>query len=385
MKLRAFILGLFFFAILVPVSVLQAQQDQDGDAILDGNDHCPTYYDDKSPDGCPPGDWDNDAVDNSADVCPDVTGDPRNGGCPAAAPPAEQQPPPAQGSQDLDGDGIPGVGNPGDPDACPFESGRGDQFGGRNGANGCPVDSDADGTVDGLDQCPFVAGGVPPCAAAPTTNATVAPAVVATRPAASTAAPSVQRAALPTSGACVLATAGTDTVNVRQEPNANAAIVNRLTPDDILPVLNVTEIDGETWYQVQGGWVAERVARLGGDCSTLGQAQPPASNFDLTEVLADCPELLRDAQQLPVHLQLDVSYPRTVAPCDYLQTLLTDLLFPVEPEQLAQANTDAILADCPQFMPALVGFMARYQSVAANGWSILNGVMTPTAGASLTG
>lgn len=98
--------------------------DTDGDGIMDPADDCPLLYGYEETNGCP--DIDNDCVTDSLDRCPELAGLLELKGCP-----------------DWDGDGIP------DPDdECPDEMGLPEH-------GGCPLlDTDCDGIIDQLDDCP---------------------------------------------------------------------------------------------------------------------------------------------------------------------------------------------------------------------------------------
>ena len=76
---------------------------------------------------------------------------------------------------------------------------------------------------------------------------------------------------LPSSGPCVLATAGSVNVNVRQMPSLDGPQVGALTPQQIVSVVG-RNADG-FWFQIEDGglrgWVAGSVTRLGGDCTSL--------------------------------------------------------------------------------------------------------------------
>lgn len=103
--------------------------DSDGDGIADYVDDCPTIAGLSTLKGCP--DKDGDGIADKDDECPDVAGIKQLQGCP-----------------DSDGDGIADK-----ADKC-ADTPKGwivDK-------DGCPVDTDDDGIVDGEDACPTVAG-----------------------------------------------------------------------------------------------------------------------------------------------------------------------------------------------------------------------------------
>ncbi len=117
-----------------------ADNDRDGDGILDGADQCPTEPEDldsfEDVNGCPDPDNDADTILDVADKCPlepeDVDSFEDDNGCP---------------DPDNDADGVPDV-----SDKCPLQAGPEE-----NG--GCPdPDRDGDGVVDRVDACPDQAG-----------------------------------------------------------------------------------------------------------------------------------------------------------------------------------------------------------------------------------
>jgi OmpA-OmpF porin, OOP family len=158
--------------------VVPANQDQDGDGIIDRLDACVTVPgvadEDPKKNGCPP-DRDNDGIYDVSDACIDVPGvasdDPKKNGCPPdrdndgiydasdACPdePGERNEDPKKNGcpPDRDGDGIPDA-----KDACPDVPGE------RNEdplKNGCPADRDGDGVYDTVDKCIDIPGlKVPP-------------------------------------------------------------------------------------------------------------------------------------------------------------------------------------------------------------------------------
>jgi len=119
---------------------LRLPPDHDGDAVVDGDDHCPTepagIHPDPARPGCPRRDADGDGVFDADDRCPVL--------------PAGLAPNPDQlGCPDPDGDGD---GLPDHQDRCPSVP-----FGARpdRARPGCPeADTDGDGLPDSIDHCP---------------------------------------------------------------------------------------------------------------------------------------------------------------------------------------------------------------------------------------
>jgi len=116
-----------------------AENDADGDGLLDDADQCVNEPEDADgfmdDDGCPEADNDNDGVADAADNC-------------------DSEPEDADGFQD--DDGCPDPDNDGDgladgSDGCPNEAEDVDAF---KDEDGCPdPDNDGDGVLDGADQC----------------------------------------------------------------------------------------------------------------------------------------------------------------------------------------------------------------------------------------
>ncbi len=180
------------------------------------------------------GDPDGDGVFDAKDHCPTVPGPSTNNGCPL--PQVNNQPtaqPPLHPPGDSDGDGTLD-----EKDQCPLD-------GGPDWNNGCPTDQTAPPQPE----------------------------------------PQVVLPTMPTSGACVIATAGQARVNLRAMPTTTAEIIGVLNPADTYPVFAAfTNADG-IWYLVKNGWAAGRVLRTGGLCDTL-----PAVDFgDVLLNFADAP------------------------------------------------------------------------------------------------
>jgi hypothetical protein len=84
---------------------------------------------------------------------------------------------------------------------------------------------------------------------------------------------------LPTSGVCVLATVSTTSVNIRQAPNLNAAILGQLPFNATATVLG--RLADASWYYVNyngiTGWVSATVVRTGGNCTVLPTVVAPTN------------------------------------------------------------------------------------------------------------
>lgn len=81
----------------------------------------------------------------------------------------------------------------------------------------------------------------------------------------------IELIALPTTGACVLATRSAGNVNVRQDPLPDAPILTTISYTQSYPVIGKNS--DSSWYQINygsgTGWVAGSVTRRGGDCSAV--------------------------------------------------------------------------------------------------------------------
>ena len=89
---------------------------------------------------------------------------------------------------------------------------------------------------------------------------------------------------LPTTGACVIATAGAGSVNVRSGPGLNFSIITVLPYTTFATVLG--RLADSSWYNIDFngtiGWVSGTVVRLGGDCSTVPTVTPPPPSATAT-------------------------------------------------------------------------------------------------------
>lgn len=216
-------------------------------------------------------------------------------------------------SDDPDGDGLPNS-----VDECDNEAGPRSNM-------GCPVrdnnptapratdipppDSDGDGTADPLDRCPneFGDGANGGCPENSSTNTS------------SPAATPVQLLAAPTTVDCVVSSASTSPVNIREFPNVEADIVGVVSPNEWLEILGRFDYENVyfsqngmgngippltilfdpdqaeyvVWYLVQdsdspaSGWVAAALLRFGGDCSEWVDVNPNVDGIFLDLKYAD--------------------------------------------------------------------------------------------------
>ncbi len=340
-------------------------------------------------------DSDGDGIPDNQDECPDRAGQ-SNFGCPLGTPelsgPATEEPaPPPQQCPDPDGDGIPGDETCG-TDRCPFISGVGSRYGGVDGQDGCPVDSDQDGTNDGNDQCPFQAG---PAAnnGCPTGDTNQQDPGQGQQQE-----PEPQMPALPDGNICYVAPAGEYDVNKRAEPTTDAQIVDGLLFTNYYAPVAQTIVDGTVWFQFDdGAFASGAVLRSNAACANLptlpqddGTSQTEApqdeapqadgttlapGNLDLSDSLSNCSALTSDAQALPITAQFNIQLANE--PCAYAEGLLSQVVFGTDQSPLSDANEDAIMEECPQFMPAILNFMDTMQQVNPDAWQILDSVMTP--------
>lgn len=351
---------------------VEASTDSDKDGVPDSVDACPQVPS-PSRNGCP--DTDGDGITDNADKCPQQAAPNTQDGCPPAV--------------DSDGDTVPD-----NTDVCPQEKGLVEW-------GGC-ADVDNDGLTTQYDYCPTVFG--------PRENngcpvATTVPSIT-----------------MPTSGPCVLATLE-GSVNVRPAPNTNNEPLTQIVANTLYNVLGLSQQSDGIWYQINGGWVSGAVVRTGGNCSQVSDTTPntttqptdPDTDFDglldsqdqcpvepgpienggcpvvedttlsvfpsdvdLTTPLAGCPELATDAINLPIFVQLEIASGKLFDPCTYVQDFIAGLVFGgEEAPPLSDENAQAILENCPEVLPALLGAMDRLQALNTNAWQILDGVMTP--------
>ena len=148
------------------------------------------------------------------------------------------------------------------------------------GGNFNPGDPDGDGIPNGIDLCPDQGGPSSNSGCPPGVSPDVQPATGSE--AAPPPQPSVNLPTMPSTGDCVLATRGTEGVNIRAEPSTNAEIVGVLDPQMLYPVIAQLDNSEGMWDRIAEGWVARSVVRQGGDCDLLPQIdEPGAADTDL--------------------------------------------------------------------------------------------------------
>ena len=298
----------------------QGCPDSDGDGVPDNIDACPNEYGPADNSGCPAAvvDSDGDGVPDLQDACPNEYGTVENGGCPApftvptdgpcAIAPYGQQAVNVRSTPAIEENNIVGTLYPGQlyyvvgkttksdgpwwQIANGWVSGSAVQYGGYNCGTipetgpVVPVDTDGDGLADPQDACPYEFG--------PVEN-----------------------------GGCPVP-ADTDGDGLADPQDA--------CPYEVGPVNNngcpvPADTDGDGLADPQDACPFEAGPLTNNGCPEIGVTANP-STVDLAPVLAACPQLVPDAQALPIHVQLYLAYgspPEDT--CNYLQGLLEDLVF----------------------------------------------------------
>jgi hypothetical protein len=276
--------------------------------------------------------------------------------------------PPGQPA-DSDGDGLPDT-----RDNCPTVAGSLE-----NG--GCPLsappaaDADGDGLPDSADVCPNETG-------VPENNGC---------PIVPTAVPEVVLPPLPADGVCSLATLDAAPVNVRQLPSTDSAIVGSLDPLSIYPVIGRNA--DNSWLQISSGWVAAFVARQGGDCTAVPQADGTSNTFLAGEIipaqigllvpavqkvreasarLQNCPALFPTVDGLPTFLTLYIV--GEPDPCAFAEAELGDLFLAAQPDPMASLEGDYlewVNNLCPDQLGSIYDFVSllnRIQNRSPEVW-----------------
>lgn len=124
--------------------------DRDGDGIPDKHDNCPDEPGLPAFQGCP--DSDGDGVPDHEDFCPDIPGPKENNGCPLEEPEPEPEPEPIP-EPEPEPEPIPEPEPEPEPEPAPVPAPE-------PVANTDPrfMDSDGDGIMDHIDECPYEAG-----------------------------------------------------------------------------------------------------------------------------------------------------------------------------------------------------------------------------------
>lgn len=132
--------------------------------------------------------------------------------------------------------------------------------------------------------CLETASGAIPCPAIPgsgSSGGVTAPTAIPTQ---QVVVPTFQPVEIPPTGACQVASLQGQTINVRQGPGLDFAIVGRLQPNATALVFG--RLADNSWYQVNVsgvlGWVSSTVVRIGGLCNGVPVLQPPTPVATLT-------------------------------------------------------------------------------------------------------
>lgn len=95
---------------------------------------------------------------------------------------------------------------------------------------------------------------------------------------------------IPADGACQVATSARGTVNIREGPGLDFAVVSTLRSTVTIPVIG--RLADNSWYQVNNGgllgWVSTNVIRIGGQCGGVAIVVPPTA-IPLTTTLTFTP------------------------------------------------------------------------------------------------
>lgn len=214
----------------------------------------------------------------------------------------------AQDGGDSDGDGViddldecPDVPGPAENYGCPWPDSDGDGIPDKddncprepgppyNGGCPNPGDQDGDGTPDGFDECPLDGGpawnaGCPE-GTTPGGDPTLPP-------------PSIT---IPSDGPCKAGVTGRVPVNIRAQPSTDAQIVGVLNPGSTVPILGSTQGVGGVWYRIAQGWIASWAVTGGGQCGFLdfpdpdgdpGEPLPPQRWTGISVGSAVCPDFI---------------------------------------------------------------------------------------------
>lgn len=124
--------------------------------------------------------------------------------------------------------------------------------------------------------CLETASGTIPCPATPGSGSTP-PTTIPTQVIVVPVTPTFRPVEIPPNGACQVASLQGQTINVRQGPSLDFAIISRLQPTTTALVFG--RLPDNSWYQVNVngilGWVSATVVRIGGICNGVPVVQPP--------------------------------------------------------------------------------------------------------------
>lgn len=77
---------------------------------------------------------------------------------------------------------------------------------------------------------------------------------------------------------------GTNNLRVRTEPSYDASIVGYLTEGTVLTIIELKEVDGETWAKIADGWVSMEYVKLDGETEEPEETQPTEPEVTEPEV-----------------------------------------------------------------------------------------------------
>ena len=106
---------------------------------------------------------------------------------------------------------------------------------------------------------------------------------------------------LPFNGPCVVATSGTQSVNIRSGAGETFPVVGQLQPNQTATVIQ--QAPGFAWYQISVngtiGWVAKFVVREGGNCAGIRVATAPPPLPPAQPTVSEPPALVPSATSQP--------------------------------------------------------------------------------------
>ncbi|MBE2271222.1 MAG: SH3 domain-containing protein [Anaerolinea sp.] len=174
-------------------------------------------------------------------------------------------------------------------------------------------------------------------------------------------------------GACMVATAGTTTVNVRSGPGTNFSILTQLSPFQTGLVLG--RLADGTWYQINvnsiTGWVSGTVVRVGGMCAAISIIIPPTLTPTATLPMTFTPSATLMATNTPTATATLPGPQPTLnfsLPPNYGSTALTSGFVP-DPFQVGitsggSVNVTYLGSGCRGFATAAPDFSVNYTSGA---------------------
>ncbi len=135
-------------------------------------------------------------------------------------------------------------------------------------------------TAEGFVVCLATASGSATCSGAPIAAATTIPLVPTQIVLAPTEPPATfAPVSIDPNGACEVASAGGQTINVRSGPGTSNGVITHLSPSISVPVIG--RVPDNSWFQVNVGgvigWVSASVVTVGGNCSGVSVVQLPTA------------------------------------------------------------------------------------------------------------